>query len=79
MKTKAKGAHLAERKDNEDDEKSTALYCDASIKNIRIPLIIDSGSAGSIISLSLLKDLGLEIDRPSNTIMVNVNGNVADL
>ena len=71
MKTKAKTANLAE----EDPEgKSTALYCDASIKNIRIPLIIDSGSAGSIISVSLLRDLDMEISRPSNTVMVNVNG-----
>src|ERR1043165_4967476 len=73
-RTKTKGIHLASGDNNEEDEKSTALYCDASIKNIRIPLIIDSGSAGRIISLSLLKDLGFEIDRPSNTVMVNVNG-----
>src|SRR4051812_45025752 len=37
--------------------KSTALYCEASIKNIQFPLIVDSGSAGSIMSLTLLKDL----------------------
>src|ERR1044072_7313508 len=71
---KTKGIHLASGNNNEDDEKSTALYCDASIKNIRIPLIIDSGSVGSIISLFLLKDLGFEIDRPSNMVMVNING-----
>src|ERR1043165_6212495 len=70
---KMKGIHLVSGDNNEEDEKSTALYCDASIKNIRILLIIDSGSAGSIISLSLLKDLGLEIDRSSNMMMVNVN------
>jgi hypothetical protein len=35
---------------------------------------VDSGSAGSIISLSLLKDLEMEITRASKTVMVNVNG-----
>src|SRR5687768_11239681 len=71
MKTKAKTANLAK----EDPKgKSTALYCDASIKNIQIPLIINSGSAGSIISVLLLKDLDMEISRPSNTVIVNVNG-----
>ena len=55
-------------------DKSTALYCDASIKNIQFPLIVDSGSAGSIMSLSLLKDLDMEITSASKTVMINVNG-----
>jgi hypothetical protein len=59
-------------KPNED--KTSALYCEASIKHIRFPLIVDSGSAGSIISLSLLKDLDMEITKASKTVMVNVNG-----
>ena len=57
-----------------NDDKTTALYCEASIKHIQFPLIIDSGSAGSIISLSLLKDLDMEITKASKTLMVNVNG-----
>ncbi|RGB21938.1 hypothetical protein C1646_776955 [Rhizophagus diaphanus] len=57
-----------------NDDRTSALYCEASIKHIRFPLIVDSGSAGSIISLSLLKDLDMEITRASKTIMVNVNG-----
>lgn len=56
------------------DDKTSALYCDASINHIRFPLIIDSGSAGCIVSLSLLKDLEMEITRASKTVMVNVNG-----
>ncbi|CAB4424286.1 unnamed protein product [Rhizophagus irregularis] len=56
------------------NSKSSALYCDASIKHIQFPLILDSGSAGSIISLSLLKDLDMEITRASKTVMVNING-----
>ncbi|CAB4444377.1 unnamed protein product [Rhizophagus irregularis] len=47
------------------NSKSSALYCDASIKHIQFPLILDSGSTGSIISLSLLKDLDMEITRAS--------------
>ena len=57
-----------------NDDKTSALYCEASIKHIRFPLIVDSGSAGSIISLSLLKDLEMEITRASKTVMINVNG-----
>ncbi|CAB5364533.1 unnamed protein product [Rhizophagus irregularis] len=57
-----------------NDDRTSALYCEASIKYIRFPLIVDSGSAGSIISLSLLKDLDMEITKVSKTIMVNVNG-----
>jgi hypothetical protein len=54
--------------------KTTALYCNATIKNIEFPLIVDSGSAGSIISLNLLKELDMEITHASKTLMVNVNG-----
>jgi hypothetical protein len=57
-----------------NDNKTSALYCEASIKHIRFPLIVNSGSTGSIISLSLLKDLEMEITRASKTVMVNVNG-----
>ena len=57
-----------------NDNRTSALYCEASINHIRFPLIVDSGSAGSIISLALLKDLDMEITRASKTVMVNVNG-----
>jgi hypothetical protein len=57
-----------------NDDKTSALYCEASIKHIKFPLIVDSGSAGSIMSLSLLKDLDMEITKASKTVMVNVNG-----
>ena len=39
-----------------------------------IPLIIDSGAAGSIVSCQFLNDVGIAIDRPSTTLMINVNG-----
>jgi hypothetical protein len=57
-----------------NDDRTSALYCEASIKHIKFPLIVDSRSAGSIISLSLLKDLDMEITKASKTVMVNVNG-----
>ena len=57
-----------------NEDKTSALYCEASINHIKFPLIVDSGSAGSIISLSLLKDLDMEITKASKTVMVNVNG-----
>ena len=56
------------------EEKSTSLYCDATIKHIKFPLIVDSGSAGSIMFLNLLKDLDMEITQASRTVMINVNG-----
>jgi len=57
-----------------NSDKTSALYCEASINHIKFPLIVDSGSAGSIISLKLLKDLDMEITQASKTVMVNVNG-----
>ncbi|CAI2180686.1 3748_t:CDS:2, partial [Funneliformis geosporum] len=59
---------------NDTMKRATALYCDAYIDGVKIPLIIDSGSAGCIISLKLLKDLEMVITQASKTIMVNVNG-----
>ncbi|GBC00099.1 hypothetical protein RclHR1_37480001, partial [Rhizophagus clarus] len=56
------------------NDKSSTLYCEASIKHIKFLLIVDSGSARSIMSLVLLKDLQMEITRASKTVMVNVNG-----
>ncbi|GBC00337.1 hypothetical protein RclHR1_03820002 [Rhizophagus clarus] len=55
------------------DDKSSALYCEASIKHIKFSLIVNSGSARTIMSLALLKDLQMEITRASKTVMVNVN------
>src|SRR2546423_8461297 len=56
-----------------NDDRASALYCEASINHIRFPLIVDSESAGSIISLALLKDLDMEITTASKTAIVNVN------
>jgi hypothetical protein len=44
------------------------------VRGIKIPLIIDNGAAGSIVTYHFLSKLGVQIDQPSNTSMVNVNG-----
>src|SRR5215216_6321515 len=58
---------------NDTMKRAIALYCDAYIDRVKIPLIIDSGSTGCIISLKLLKDLDMKITQVLKTIMVNVN------
>jgi hypothetical protein len=50
------------------------LYCQATINNKEFALIVDSGSSGCIISLQFLRRLGKEVDKASETVMVNVNG-----
>ena len=59
---------------DQSQHNATALYCDAKVKGKEIPLILDSEAAGSIVSCQLLNDLGIAIDRPSTTLMINVNG-----
>jgi hypothetical protein len=54
--------------------RATALYCNANIMGNNIPLIVDSGSSGSVVSSHLLKKLGIQIDRPSSINMINVHG-----
>ncbi|RHZ55140.1 hypothetical protein Glove_420g8 [Diversispora epigaea] len=58
----------------QDPQKSTALYCDARAHGQPISLIIDSGSSGSVVSLHLLKKLGVKVERPSFINMINVHG-----
>jgi len=53
---------------------ATALYCDTKMKNVEIPLILDSGAAGSIIYCRLLDELKVAIERLSATLTINVNG-----
>ncbi|PKY56151.1 hypothetical protein RhiirA4_476230 [Rhizophagus irregularis] len=57
-----------------ENQKSTAMYCDATVRGVKVPLIIDSGAAGSIVAHHFLLKLGVKIDQPSTASMVNVNG-----
>ncbi|CAG8700560.1 7447_t:CDS:2, partial [Ambispora leptoticha] len=54
--------------------KSTNLYCDAVVHEKVIPLIVDSGSSGSVVASHLLSELGIKVERPSTVNMVNVYG-----
>ena len=37
-------------------------------------MIVDTGSAGSVVSLRFLQDIDMEIDKPSNIYMIDING-----
>ncbi|KAG9304648.1 hypothetical protein G9A89_020212 [Geosiphon pyriformis] len=41
----------------------TAMYMEAKVNNTLIKLILDSGSAGSIVTLQLVNQLGFKVDR----------------
>ncbi|CAB4374102.1 unnamed protein product [Rhizophagus irregularis] len=69
-----RSSKMAAQFSNQYNLNATALYCDATIKGREIPLIIDSRAAGSIVSCRLLNDLGIAINQPSTTLMINVNG-----
>jgi RNase H-like domain found in reverse transcriptase/Reverse transcriptase (RNA-dependent DNA polymerase)/Aspartyl protease/Zinc knuckle len=56
------------------NHKSTALYCDAKVEGKTIPLIVDSGSSGSVVSSLLLQKLGIKVERPSTVNMISVHG-----
>ena len=51
-----------------------AIYCDATIDDHPLYLIVDSGSTSSIISKPFLDILGRNIDEPSTINMVDING-----
>lgn len=59
---------------HQDTINTTAMYCEAYVKGVKIPLIVDTGAAGSIVTCQLLHEIGVAIDRPSTTMMINVNG-----
>jgi hypothetical protein len=60
--------------ESEGNPRSTAMYCNAMVRGVKVHLIIDSGAAGSIVAHHFLTELGMNIDQPSTTSMINVNG-----
>ncbi|KAG9298966.1 hypothetical protein G9A89_020279 [Geosiphon pyriformis] len=52
----------------------TAMYTEATVKGKPIRLILDSGSAGSIITYQLMQQLKQNVDRPAQTVIVTVDG-----
>ncbi|CAG8625956.1 15422_t:CDS:2, partial [Acaulospora morrowiae] len=55
-------------------QESTALYCTATVYEHKIPLIIDSGSSGSVVTMQLLKKLKVKPERSSIIKIISVHG-----
>ncbi|KAG9289185.1 hypothetical protein G9A89_022494 [Geosiphon pyriformis] len=51
----------------------TAMYTEATVKGKLIHLILDSGSAGSIITYQLMQQLKQNVDRPAQTVIVTAD------
>ncbi|KAG9291510.1 hypothetical protein G9A89_021929 [Geosiphon pyriformis] len=52
----------------------TAMYTDAKVKGQSIKLILDSGSAGSIITRQLMDQLGHRVDRAASARIITADG-----
>ncbi|KAG9291959.1 hypothetical protein G9A89_004897 [Geosiphon pyriformis] len=52
----------------------TAMYTEATVNNTPIKLILDSGSAGSIVTLQLVNQLGFKVDRAATSQIITANG-----
>ncbi|KAG9290052.1 hypothetical protein G9A89_010358 [Geosiphon pyriformis] len=52
----------------------TAMYTKAEVKGKQICLILDSRSIGSIIIYQLIQQLGKNVDKPAQTVIVTVDG-----
>ncbi|KAG9295056.1 hypothetical protein G9A89_017850 [Geosiphon pyriformis] len=52
----------------------TAIYTEATVNNTPIKLILDSGSAGSIVTLQLVNQLGFKVDRATTFQIITANG-----
>ncbi|KAG9284280.1 hypothetical protein G9A89_002090 [Geosiphon pyriformis] len=52
----------------------TAIYTEAIVKGKPICLILDSGSAGSIITYQLMQQLKQNVNRPAQTVIVTADG-----
>ncbi|KAG9293429.1 hypothetical protein G9A89_009153 [Geosiphon pyriformis] len=56
-----------------DQKAITAMYTEATVKEKPICLILDSGSAGSIITYQLMQQLKQNVDRPAQTVIVTAD------
>ncbi|KAG9286127.1 hypothetical protein G9A89_010141 [Geosiphon pyriformis] len=58
------------------DEKRpiTAMYTEATVNNTPIKLILDSGSAGSIVTLQLVNQLGFKVDCAATSQIITADG-----
>ncbi|KAG9286166.1 hypothetical protein G9A89_010180 [Geosiphon pyriformis] len=58
------------------DKPIMALYTNARVENIDIKLILDSGSAGSIITKQLMDQLDYQIDHAATARIITADGNI---
>src|SRR5215208_6813403 len=58
----------------EEEERTIALSCYIKIKKNPVTAIIDTGTTVSIMTYKLMKKLRLDIDEPSQIIIVTANG-----
>ncbi|KAG9293964.1 hypothetical protein G9A89_019302 [Geosiphon pyriformis] len=57
-----------------EEKPITAMYTDAKINDHAIKLILDSGSAGSIITRQLMDQLGRQVDQAASAKIITANG-----
>ena len=72
-----KKEHIAKANQAEihQSKKTTAMRCHIRIRGNPVVAILDSGAAVSIITAKLMRKLGLQIEKPSKTIVVIANRN----
>src|SRR5579859_60491 len=58
-----------------DNTATTAARCDVYINDEKLPAVIDSGAATSIMTKKLMQKLGYTINQSSNLVIVTANGN----
>ncbi|PKY60196.1 hypothetical protein RhiirA4_333276 [Rhizophagus irregularis] len=74
-RTREKETNFVERQNNSaDSDQTTAARCELYVGREPISAVIDSGAATSIITKSLMKQLGYQINQPSNMVIVTANG-----
>jgi len=56
--------------ENVSNRKTTAIECYVPIKRNPIKLVVDIGAAVSIMTLSLMRKLGLKIDSPKIIVII---------
>ncbi|KAG9292789.1 hypothetical protein G9A89_006350 [Geosiphon pyriformis] len=57
-----------------EQKASTAMYTEAEVEGKTICLILDSGSAGSIITYQLIQQLKKNVDRSAQTVIITADG-----
>ena len=59
---------------NVSNKRTTAMECYVNIKRNSIKSVVDTRAAVSIMTLSLMRKLGLKIDSPSKIVVIIADG-----